>query len=131
MSKVIWENIDKDNISEIMLLSATFEVVMKRGINITINVYEFPHGKFMPISSHSFWGPEQVDSYQSNHSFDSIELALNDAIDGLTIFDKETFSDEEVFYVQEDEKDKNKLRYFNGNGHEVSPEEFKRRRKVR
>lgn len=129
MSKIIWADIDNDNISEIMLLAATFEVTMKRGIHVKIKVYEYPNGKFMPISSHAFWGPTQFSAYESNPFADSIEIALNSAIEGLTSFDREEFSNEEVFYVKEDKNDNIGLRYFDGNGYEVSHEEFLRRRK--
>ena len=129
MSKIIWGDIDKSSAREVMLLAATFEVVMKRGIRVTINVYEYPNGKFMPISSHSFWGPTQIGAYDSSPFTGSIELALNSAIEGLTAFDRDEFSNEEVFYVKEDENDDIGLRYFDGNGYEVSHEEFLRRRK--
>lgn len=125
MRKIIWSDIDKGSAREVMLLAATFEVVMKRGMHITIKVYEYPEGKFMPMSSHAFLGPKQIGPYESNHFSDSIELALSDAIEGLESFDNEKFSNEEVFYVIDDNIE---TRYFDGNGCAVSHEEVKKRR---
>lgn len=128
MSEIIWSDIDKCSAREVMLLAATFEVVMKRGIRITIKIYEYPEGKFMPSSSHSFWGPKQIGPYESNHFSDSIELALNDAIESLESFDEDEFSNEEVFYVMDEVDGNMGLRYFDGNGYAVSHEEVKKRR---
>jgi hypothetical protein len=56
--------------------------------DITVWVWELPNGKFTARTSHSIQNAGQATPYQSVRISDSAELALDDAIRGLSMWIK-------------------------------------------
>jgi hypothetical protein len=76
--------------------------------------------------SYDFWGPKQFGPYSSSHGGLTPEMAFDDAMSGITHFDRKEYPNSVVFFVEYD--DDHKMVFFDGDGEQVTDEEVGRRR---
>lgn len=128
MVKINWSEIrSPKSIDDISLVVATFHIAHSRGPkDLKVEVFENNGGGYEGVSNYGFWGPEQAGPYKSIRIEKTVEDALNDAVKGMIVFDKENFPAEYIFWVK-DRLTKNEV-YVDGNGEVVDIDEVNRRR---
>jgi len=76
--------------------------------------------------SYEFWGPAQFGPYRSSHGGETPELAFQDAMSGITNFDRPEYPNEVVFFVEYSKQ--NRMIIYDGNGERVTKNEVAKRR---
>lgn len=117
---------EMDRVEEISRVADVFYVCYKRAPrDLKIEVREYASGKYMGFANYKIWGPKQATPYISLHLQDSVEDALNDAIDGIRMFDNEKIPNKLLFFVST----RNDSIIYDGDGCLVTNEEVDKRRK--
>lgn len=131
MNRINWDKIYvKKIVEEISLIIATFRVDYPRGpSDLKVDIVQYPHGKYMGIANYEYWGPLQGEAYGSMDFFDSIEEAVNDAVNALHMHDNQEFPADVVFWVKPKGPSFSDKIYIDGHGNEVSYGEVLERRK--
>lgn len=131
MQNINWDKIYvKEIVEEISLIVATFRVDYPRGpSDLGVDVVQYPNRKYMGIANYEYWGPLQADAYGSMDFFDSIEEAVNDAVNALHMHDNQEFPADVVFWVKPRGPSLSDKVYIDGYGNEVSYDEVLERRK--
>ena len=131
MNSIDWNKIKtKETVEEICLVVATFKVDYSRCPNdLEIEVVQYPNGQYMGIANYEYWGPVQADPYGSLDFHASIEEAVDDAINGISMHDNPEFPVDVVFWVKPKGPSLSDKIYIDGYGNEVSHDEVLERRK--
>lgn len=116
---------EMDYIEEISRVADIFYVSYKRApSDFKIEVREYANGDYIGIANYQIWGPQQATPYISLHVQNSVEKALNDAINGIKMFDNKEIPNKLLFFVSTE----NDSIIYDGNGCLVTMEEVNKRR---
>lgn len=116
---------EMDQVEEISRVADVFYVCYKRApSDLKIEVREYASGNYIGIANYKIWGPRQATPYISRHLQNSVEEALNDAINGIIMFDNQEIPNKLLFFVSTE----NDSIIYDGEGRLVTKEEVNKRR---
>jgi hypothetical protein len=131
MPNIDWDKIEKRcQPDEIYLIVAKFGVNLKWApIDLTVEVREYPNGRFMAFSNYGYWGPNQANAYKSMQLCNTIEDAVIDSITGLSAFRDAKDEQQFIFWEKRDPANPSAHIYVDGTGEAVTKKEVDERRK--